>query len=101
MIVKQATVKKAFNRGSESLASIAKANDIGRSTLYKWLKCYQENPCWPDEKTSPSISEPLSLAVKCDHLVQTSALYPSPFKMRTLALIGRQSSPKRTSKTRM
>ena len=35
---KEIIVKKALNRGNDSLASIA--NGVGMSTLDNWLRCY-------------------------------------------------------------
>jgi len=40
--MKEAIVQKALNRNGRSLKSIAEANNVGCSTLEKWLKTYRE-----------------------------------------------------------
>jgi len=40
--VKDAIIGKAFNRGTTSLRQIARDNNIGVSTLHKWLQRYCE-----------------------------------------------------------
>ena len=42
--LKESIVKKALNRGSSSIESVAKANNVGVSSLCKWLKRYYEDP---------------------------------------------------------
>ena len=39
---KEAILLKALNRGAQTVASIAKANNVGLSTLYEWLQKHRE-----------------------------------------------------------
>ena len=38
---KQAIILKAVNRGKTSLAEVAKTNNVGLSTLQRWLNAYK------------------------------------------------------------
>ncbi len=40
--IKEAILKKALNRGNESIESVAQANGVSNSALNKWLKRYRE-----------------------------------------------------------
>lgn len=39
---KEAIIKQALNRGNKSLTEVAKENNVGYSTLHKWLRILRE-----------------------------------------------------------
>jgi transposase len=68
---KQVIINKALNRNSQTMAEIALTNNIGHSTLSRWVKCFRlgENRVI-NKKTSATTST--SLAERFKHLQATS-----------------------------
>lgn len=50
--VKESIILKAIKRGSENLESIAKKNNVGRSTLQRWIKEYKQEDRLASSKKS-------------------------------------------------
>ena len=71
---KELIVKKALNRGDGTIASIADANGVGRSTLNRWLICYRKSTGVFGSKTKSSVSNNLSKTEKFNHLINTGQL---------------------------
>jgi transposase len=69
---KEAIVLKAINRGAETLDSVAKTNNVGLSSLQKWLRRYREGQPLPSDKDAPSGK--LSRAEKFQHILATASL---------------------------
>lgn len=70
---KEAIVKQVLNGNGETLAEIAKTNNIGYSTLQKWLKATREgNPL--SNRRSASANRVASRSEKVNHLLATANL---------------------------
>lgn len=69
----QVIVKKAINRNGQSLLSIAKSNNIGYSTLQKWITRYRNSEQSDTVKTTGSNSK-INHVERFQHLVSTSTL---------------------------
>ena len=69
---KQAVILKAVNRGKTALRDIAAANNIGLSTLQRWLNAYQAGnvPCTLD----PIKSHQFTLHEKQHHISAAEGL---------------------------
>ena len=67
---KESIILKAINRGSENIESIAKKNNVGRSTLQRWLKEYkQEDNLSTDKKSHKGLE--LSFEEQFNHVLAT------------------------------
>ena len=71
---KEAIVLKALNRGDTTLESIAQANNIGYSTLQKWLKRHQEGIPLGRKTNQSKSSHGLTRTEQFNHLLATSKL---------------------------
>lgn len=71
---KEAIVKKALNRGNESIKFIAQAHGVGTSSLNKWLKCYRENNGVLSSKATSRSYHNLSRSEQFKHLMNTVKL---------------------------
>lgn len=69
---KEAIVLKALNRGSETIESIAQANNVGLSTLQKWLRNHREGKVLSVRKHR-AVSA-LTRAEQFSHVVATHTL---------------------------
>lgn len=69
MIIKKVLLKK----DAYSVEEIAKANNIGYSTLKRWVKDYQDNIEYKKKYTNNKSAE-MSLLVRFNHLMATSSL---------------------------
>ena len=70
---RKAIVEKALNRKDKSLSEIAKAHNVGLSTLQRWIRRYKDGK--PNILTgSHSSNKPLTRAEQLDHLLATSRL---------------------------
>jgi len=69
---KEAILLKALNRGSQTVASIAKANNVGLSTLYEWLQKHREGK--PLGIHSGQSGAALTQAEKLGHIMDTHHL---------------------------
>jgi len=49
---KEAIIAQALSRGDKSIEQIARQNNVGFSTLNKWLRCKRENPPLPNQRYS-------------------------------------------------
>lgn len=67
---KQVIIKKALNRQGETIVEIASANNIGHSTLSRWLKSFksEENSTMP---AKTSVKESIARAERFKHLQAT------------------------------
>lgn len=71
---KEAIVLKALNRGETTLESIAHANNIGYSTLQKWIKRHQAGIPLGRQTTPNKSSNALTRVEQFNHLLSTSGL---------------------------
>ena len=71
---KEAIVLKALTRGSDSIASIAKANNVGASSLNKWLRRYREGLPFSANTHSANKKTDLSRADKFQHILSAHGL---------------------------
>lgn len=74
---KTAIILQAINRGSRSIVSIAASNNIGQSTLSRWVKHYKQGNI-PGSKTLKSNAaldnSPLSGEQKFKHILASNGL---------------------------
>lgn len=71
---KEAVILKAINRGGATIESIAKSNNIGISTLQKWLHRYQNGqPLSAKQKYSKATIE-INHAEQFKHILATTKL---------------------------
>lgn len=71
---KESVIHQALNRGDKSIELIAKMNNVGLSTLQKWLRCYREGaPLNPVGKKN-TMSNKLSPAERFNHIIATHKL---------------------------
>jgi len=71
---KEVIIQKALNRGDSSLEQIAKSNNIGYSTLQKWLKAFRDADLISPPLKSNSPTANLTNAIKFNHILKTSEL---------------------------
>lgn len=71
---KEIIVKKALNRGDDSLASIANANGVGKSTLDNWLRCYRKDAVVLCNAAKSGVNTGFSKPEKFNHLMNTAHL---------------------------
>lgn len=71
---KEAIVLKAINRGSQTVESIARGNNVGASTLQKWLRRYREGKPLDGSTRRSSTSTVLSRAEQFKHILATHKL---------------------------
>ena len=74
---KTAIILQAINRGSRSIADIAASNNIGQSTLSRWIKHYKlgSTPKGEGSKTnSTKDNSPLSAEKKFQHILASNGL---------------------------
>jgi transposase-like protein len=69
---KQAIVKKALNRGEQTLRELAEANNVGLSTLGKWLKKYRNNATIK-KQSAPECANSLTKEARFQHLMATAS----------------------------
>lgn len=65
---KQSLVEKMLNRGTKSLASVAKENNVGQSTLKDWIKA---NRCGKLVKRMDGAKADYSPLEKLNHVAET------------------------------
>ena len=71
---KEAVVLKAINRNGATLRSIAKSNNVGLSSLHRWLSCYRKDkPLSGKIKHAPQMVT-LSRSERFQHILSTSHL---------------------------
>lgn len=70
---KQAIVEKALNRDGRTLREIAESNNVGLSTLGKWLKKYRNNGKIINQCVSER-SNSLTTEARFQHLIATASL---------------------------
>lgn len=71
---KEVIIQKALSRDDSSLESIAKANNVGYSTLSRWLKVYKEDLAANQPLETNQSSVKLTKAIKFNHVVATAQL---------------------------
>ena len=71
---KEVILKKALNRGSQSIASIAQANGVSTSALHSWLRQYKEFGELPDHSVRSSKPEQFNRATQLAHIINTASL---------------------------
>jgi len=71
---KEAIVLKAFSRGNETLDSIAKANNVGLSTLQEWMRRYRRGQPLLTKAAKRTKRTVLIRAKQDQHIVSTSQL---------------------------
>lgn len=72
--VKEAIAEKALNRKDKTLVEIANENNIGLSTLQRWVQRYSEGGTLNTKGISASTVATLSRAEQFKHLLATSKL---------------------------
>ena len=72
--VKESIIQQALNRGSKTLLSIARSNNIGLSTLSKWLRRNREGKPLSTVRSSLAAPEALSRVEQFNHVLATHAL---------------------------
>jgi transposase-like protein len=70
---KQAIIEKVLSNDGRSVAEIAKAYNVGRSTLDGWVKSYRQYGTISKQKTEKGQYE-MSLSSRFEHLVATASL---------------------------
>lgn len=70
---KQAIIEKVLSKDGRSVAEIARAYNIGRSTLDGWIKRHREYGTINKQKVEKGQSE-ISLSSRFEHLVATASL---------------------------
>lgn len=70
---KQAIVEKVLAKDGRTLSEIAKAHNIGRSTLSKWLKHYRHHGTIEKQGAIKSIQD-CSISDRFHHLMATASL---------------------------
>ena len=74
---KTAVIMQAINRSTRSIADIAVSNNIGQSTLSRWVKHYKLGNI-PDSKSSESNvthnNKPLNFEQKFKHILASNGL---------------------------
>jgi transposase-like protein len=68
---REAIVQKAFNRDNQSLRNLAKSNNIGYSTLHKWLSACRNGE---QKNKNNGVTPKLHQAERFQHLMATSTL---------------------------
>lgn len=63
---KQAIIKKVLSKNGQTLAEIALANNIGRSTLHRWVNCFKS-----EGKNEAPTGAAISLSERFKHLQAT------------------------------
>lgn len=70
---KESIVKKVLSSDGRTLSEIAKAHNIGVSTLGRWLRSYRKNGII-SHKDKDYTSTKLSSQIKLEHLLSTTSL---------------------------
>lgn len=71
---KEAIVLKALNRGSETLESLARSNNVGLSTLQKWLRHYREGKPFGRSVEGKAAAIGITHAERFNHVLATASL---------------------------
>ncbi len=74
---KRSIIKQALNRGKTKISEIAAANNIGYSTLNRWLRSYKQGNLPGNKKGSSAPgknSGSLTASEKFDHILATNGL---------------------------
>lgn len=71
---KEAIIQQALSRGDRSIRMIAEKNNVGLSTLSKWLKRYRDGDLAANFESSRGAFSITTQAEKLSHLVATAAL---------------------------
>lgn len=71
---KEGIVQQALNRGSNTIESIARSNNVGLSTLQKWLRRYREGQPLAREDRVTNQPKGLSRAEQFEHILSTHNL---------------------------
>ena len=71
---KEAIVLKAVNRGSKSLVEIARANNVGLSTLQRWLQRFRRGEPLGAKSVTAASQGNLSKEERFTHLLATHGL---------------------------
>ena len=71
---KEQIVKKALGQGVKSLKEIATLNNIGYSTLGRWLRAYRASSSATGDSRPQSRRKDISRAEKLGHLLSTASL---------------------------
>jgi len=67
---KENIVRKALNRGSSTLITIAKENNVGYSTIQRWIKAFGSGPL----KGSASAIKLINKSAQLNHIIATASL---------------------------
>lgn len=70
---REVIIKKALQRKEQSLAEIAKSNNIGLSTLSRWIRTYQQGQACNDEGVKPGVAIS-SAGERLEHLLAAAGL---------------------------
>jgi len=70
---REAIVSQAINRGTTTLEAIAKSNNIGQSTLERWVKNYQNGQLLCNRDKGAATTE-LSYKEQFEHILATTKL---------------------------
>lgn len=67
-------IEKVLNNKNQTIAKIAATNNVGLSTLERWLKLYRDGKFGLKKSTTSSHVAKLTAAAKLDHLLATFKL---------------------------
>lgn len=71
---KEVIVLKAINRGSATIESIARANNVGLSSLQKWLRQYREGAPPNSKVRKKAATSAITREEQLNHILATHAL---------------------------
>ena len=71
---KEAIVQQVLNRGTKSIRSIAESNNIGLSSLQKWVRAYREGHPINGKPASKALTHGLGRAEQFQHILATHTL---------------------------
>lgn len=68
---KQAIIKKVLSNNGQTMAEIAHANNVGHSTLSKWVRCFKSEGTSAVHKKVVSVASEATLAERFKHVQET------------------------------
>ena len=71
---KESVIQQAINRGNKSIESIARINNVGVSTLQKWLRRYREGQPLKQGSKKNALPNELSRTEQFSHIMSTNNL---------------------------
>jgi transposase-like protein len=71
---KEAILLKVLNRGSDTVDSIARANNVPLSTLHLWLRSYREGKPLSNRGRRSTVASGLTSSDQFNHVIATHNL---------------------------